>query len=325
MTIARAAVHDRLSTLSDPTRGRILVVLERSELTVGELCVALQLPQSTVSRHLRLLGDERWVRSRQEGTSRYYALAANLDESQERLWTVVGEALRSGASALADVERVADVLARRRETSREYFKTAAAEWDAVRSDLYGERSDLRALLDLLDPDLTVGDLGCGTGRLSVMLAPSVKQVVAVDASPAMLATAGARHAAHANIEWKRGELEALPLADGSLDVAVAALVLHYAADPLRVLVEAHRVVRPGGRILLIDLFPHDRAEYRQQMGHVWLGFSDEQVRAWLRDAGFDRTRVRRLPADPDARGPALFVASAQRPPGSTTTAFSHQT
>jgi ubiquinone/menaquinone biosynthesis C-methylase UbiE len=115
-----------------------------------------------------------------------------------------------------------------------------------------------------------------------------------------------------NVEVKRGELEALPIADGELDAATLLLVLHHVADPAAALSEAARVLKPEGRLLIADMLPHDREEYRQQMGHVWLGFSGDHLRGLLTAAGFDRIRIVPLPAQAAAKGPALFVATANR-------------
>lgn len=312
MSAPHAAVLDRLSTLADPTRSRILLLLERNELTVGELCAALQLPQSTVSRHLRWLSDAGWVVSRQDGTSRFYAVNMDLEAGAQKLWRLVGDDLGASASAEQDRARMMTVLEQRRAKSREYFATAAEHWDSVRAELVGARADVSALLALLEPELVVGDLGCGTGHLSAALAPHVRRVIAVDASETMLDAARERLRGAPNVDFRVGELEELPIESGSVDVAVLSLVLHYAADPLRVLSEAHRVLRNAGRLLVVDLQPHDRAEYRQQMGHVWLGFSNEQIGGWLREAGFTRPRTWPLAPDPAAKGPALFAAVALR-------------
>lgn len=312
MNAAHTLVLDRLTTLADPTRSRILLLLERNELTVGELCTVLQLPQSTVSRHLRWLSDAGWVVSRQDGTSRFYAVNGDLEDRAQRLWRLVGDDLGQSASAEQDRARMATVLEQRRAKSREYFTTAAAHWDSVRAELVGARADVSALLGLLDSTLVVGDLGCGTGHLAEALAPHVRRVIAVDASTTMLDTARERLRSASNVDFRVGELEALPLESAVLDVAVLSLVLHYAADPLRVLAEACRVLRHGGRLLVVDLQPHDRIEYRQQMGHVWLGFSPEQIRSWLREAGFTQHRLWPLMADPAAKGPALFAVVAER-------------
>ena len=124
----------------------------------------------------------------------------------------------------------------------------------------------------------------------------------------MLEAARERLSGAENVDLRKGELESLPLADGELDAAMLSLVLHYSPEPTRALSEVGRVVRPGGRVLVVDMLPHDREEYQQQMGHVWLGFSESQITRLLSGAGFDNVRVRMLPVDPDAKGPALFAA-----------------
>lgn len=304
-------IFGQLTALADATRARLLLVLERHELTVGELCQVLQLPQSTVSRHLKTLADESWVAWRAEGASRRYR-AATLEAPARRLWQVVREQVAETSAARHDAHRVEGVLAQRRSTSERFFASAAGRWDALRAELYGRAADAPALLALLDDDLVVGDLGCGTGQVSEALAPVVRQVIAVDASRAMLTAARRRLQGVATVDLRAGALEALPIADGELDAAVLSLVLHYAADPAAVLAEAGRALRPGGRLLVIDMLPHDRAEYQAEMGHAWLGFEEGQLAGWLAAAGFDRVRYRPLPADPAAKGPALFAAAARR-------------
>jgi ArsR family transcriptional regulator len=309
--VTRATIHDRLSSLADPTRGRLLLLLDRHELTVGELCAVLQLPQSTVSRHLKTLGDDGWVVSRAEGTTRQYRMASPLDPAARRLWQLVREQAGEGIVAGHDAERLRATLAERRLKSQEFFSGAAAQWDALRGELFGRRADVSSLLGLLDPDWTVGDLGCGTGPFSEALAPFVRRVIAVDASRAMLAAARRRVAGLANVELRQGELEALPADDGELDAAVLFLVLHYAVDPERALAEVRRALAPGGRLLVVDMVPHARDEYRQQMGHLWQGFAPEQLTGWLEGAGFSAVRYTALSPDPAAKGPALFAATAR--------------
>lgn len=318
------AILQSLATLADATRVRLLLVLERYELAVSELCAALQIPQSTVSRHLRVLGDEGWVVSRSEGTSRYYRFGTALAPAARRLWETVREPLSGESESVQDLERARSVVSRRRTRSQEFFSTAAAQWDAVRRELFGPSPELPALLGLLDPGWEVGDLGCGTGRMAETVAPYVRRVVAVDESPDMLAAARARlgvstgeasvvagDAAVPNVELLEGRLEALPLDDGSLDVALLALVLHYVPDPAAALSEARRVLRPSGRVLVVDMVAHGRTEYREQMGHLWSGFDRSEVEDWLVEAGFLDVRYGLLPADPAAMGPLLFSAVAR--------------
>jgi ArsR family transcriptional regulator len=311
--VTQAAIFDDLTALSDSTRSRMLLILERHELTVTELCAVLQLPQSTVSRHLKTLADTSWVASRRDGTSRYYTLA--LDERAvhtRRLWSVLREQIAVTAGADQDARRLKGVLGRRQTKSQEFFASAAGQWDHLRRELFGRASALHALPALIDSSWTVGDLGCGTGETSAALAPFVRQGVAVDRSGEMLQAARRRLRDLTNVDVRRGELEALPIADGELDAAVMMLVLHHVPDPGAVLREAARALKPRGRFMLCDMLPHDHEEYKQQMGHVWLGFGDDQLRRLLGAAGFEDVRIVPLPADPEAKGPALFVASAAR-------------
>jgi ArsR family transcriptional regulator len=317
LPIAREAlgsILDHMAALADPLRCRMLLVLERHELTVTELCAVLQLPQSTVSRHLKTLADAGWVASRRDGTSRYYGMSLeDLDDSAQRLWPLIREQAAATSGADQDERRLKSVLARRRSKSEEFFSSASGQWDRLREELFGSSFHLHALLDLLDPQLVVGDLGCGTGQLSSLLAPRVRRVIAVDGSSDMLQAARRRLKDDGNVELRHGSLEALPIDEAQLDVAVMALVLHHLPDPQRALGECARVLVPGGRALVIDMLPHDRAEYQQQMGHVWLGFPERQMRRMLSAAGFAAIRIRGLPIAEHAKGPALFAAVAQKP------------
>jgi ArsR family transcriptional regulator len=292
----------------------MLLVLERNELTVSELCAVLQLPQSTVSRHLKTLADAGWVASRREGTSRYYSLA--LDDrapAAQSLWALLREQVTGTPAADQDARRLKGVLGRRQAKSQEFFESAAGQWDRLRQDLFGRASHLLALPALLDERWSVGDLGCGTGEVAATLAPFVARVIAIDRSTDMLQAARRRLREHPNVEVRRGELEALPIEDNELDAATLMLVLHHVPDPAAVLSEAARALRPGGRLLIVDMLPHDREEYRHQMGHVWLGLGDDQLRRLLTTAGLQNCRIVPMPAGPDAKGPALFVATASSP------------
>ena len=308
-TLVAPAVFDRLAALADATRARLLACLERHELTVGELQDVLQLPQSTVSRHLKALGDAGWVASREAGPSKRYRMAGReLDAAARRLWHSVREEVVNQAAARRDATRLHEVLSRRRTKSQEFFASAAGQWDRLRSELFGARPELFAILGLLDDTWTVADLGCGTGQLAEAVAPFVHRVIAVDESAAMLRAARARLHGVANADARQGTLEALPIETRSVDVAVLSLVLPYVAEPVGVLREARRVLRRGGRVLIVDMLPHEHEEYRQAMGHLWLGFDEARLAEWAHDAGYSSIRVRPLPALPGALGPLLFAA-----------------
>lgn len=306
-------IIEDLTALADATRSRMLVLLERHELTVGELCSVLQLPQSTVSRHLKTLSDAGWVSSRRDGTSRYYTFAVDdRDEQGRRLWMLLRDQVRASRGADQDARRLKTVLKTRQTKSQQFFEAAAAQWDRLRQDLYGRISHLQAIPALLDSRWVIGDLGCGTGELTAALAPFVDRVIAVDRSGDMLDAAERRLRDVPNVQVRKGDLESLPIEQGLLDAATLVLVLHHVPDPAGAIGEAARVLKPGGRLLIMDMLPHDREEYRQQMGHVWLGFAEDQIRRLCTGAGFADVRVVPLPPDRDAKGPALFVASAAR-------------
>src|SRR5262245_42091536 len=309
---ARApAILDHLTALSDATRSRILLLLDRHELTVSELCNIVQLPQSTVSRHLKALVGSGWITSRAEGTSHLYTLTRDeLDPAARRLWLLVREQVGSTPASTQDQRRLMAALAARRTKSQEFFTSSVGQWDRLREELFGDRFHLEALGALADSGWIAGDLGCGTGQVSAALAPFVARVIAIDSSAAMLQAAKRRLAGVENVELRRGDLEALPVDDSRLDVALLMLVLHHVPEPEKALAEVARVLRPGGRAIVGDMLPHDRESYRQQMGHVWLGFPEEHVRRMLTEAGLGQIRVVALAPDSRAKGPGLFVATA---------------
>ena len=309
-TTSASPILDHLSALGDETRVRLLVLLERSEFTVSELCAVVQVPQPTVSRHLKTLADDGWVWSRAQGRNRHYRLAADLGGAHRDLWRVVRAVLGEDGMYAADAERARQVMADRRRRSAEFFASSAERWDHLRRDLFGARAEILPLVGFLDPRWVVGDLGTGTGGFAATLAPFVAKVVGVDRSQAMLRAAARRLEGVPNVELRTGDLEELPIADGELDVAVLSLVLHYVVAPPEVIREARRTLKPRGRILVVEMRAHDRgAEYSEEMGHVWPGFEERRMAEWLHDAGFRHVHARPLPPDPDAGGPLLFIAS----------------
>jgi ArsR family transcriptional regulator len=316
MAVAALPLLDSFTLLADATRCRMLLLLEGQELTVSELCAVLQLPQSSVSRQLKTLADAGWVTSRRDGTSRYYALPTNRKNAgQTQLWELTRSELAGRPGVDQDARRLAQVLARRSRASQQFFAASAGDWDRLREELFGDNVSLHALVALLPPAWTVGDLGCGTGALMALVAPHVQSMIGVDGSEEMLAAARLRTRALTNVDLRRGSLEALPIDDGSLDAAVMMLVLHHLPSPVRALTEAARVLRPGARLLVVDMASHEREDYRQQMGHVWLGFSEEQIQRFIEQAGLRVVRVDALPPAAKAKGPALFAAVAEKHAG----------
>jgi ArsR family transcriptional regulator len=300
-----------MGSLADPTRLRLLRLLERHELGVAELCDVLQLPQSTVSRHLKVLADQGWVRGRRQGTNHLYrTILDELEAPARRLWLLAREQTDAWPTSAQDRLRLSEVIRARETDGETFFAGAAAEWDRLRGELYGRNFTHAATAALLPPDSVVADLGCGTASVSAGLAPHVKRVIAVDNSAAMLKAARKRTAGLRNVELRRGDLSALPVDDASCDAAILLLALTYVEDPPAVLTEVRRILKPGGRGVLVDLLPHDRDDFRRQMGQLHAGFDPKATEQLFRTAGFSTACTYPLPPEPGAKGPALFLATA---------------
>jgi ArsR family transcriptional regulator len=302
-----------MGSLADPTRLRLLRLLERHELGVDELRDVLQLPQSTVSRHLKVLLDEGFTRSRRHGTTHFYrTILDELEAPARKLWLLAREQTEQWPAIQQDQLRLARRLRERQTDSDSFFSAAAGQWDKLRNELYGEASSFAALLALLPSDWIVADLGCGTGWATAMLAPNVTQVIGVDSSAAMLKAARKRTADRKNVDLRRGELESLPIEDASCNAALLLLVLTYVIDPRKVMCEMSRILKPGGRAVVLDLLPHDRDDFKRQMGQRATGFSIDAMRDTLAACGFADATVSPLPPQPNTKGPALFIATGRK-------------
>jgi ubiquinone/menaquinone biosynthesis C-methylase UbiE/DNA-binding transcriptional ArsR family regulator len=304
-----------MGCLADATRLRLLRLLERNELGVAELCDVLQLPQSTVSRHLKVLADQGWTQSRRQGTNHLYQLMLDeLEPSARRLWILAREQSDQWPTARHDATRLQRLLAERTSDSQAFFSATAEHWDKLRDEFYGQSFTTHALLALLPPGSVVADLGCGTGRAAALLAPYAGRVIGVDNSAAMLKAAKRRTGDATNVELRRGNLEELPIDSASCDAALLLLGLTYVVDPPAVLREALRVLKPGGRVVIVDLLAHDRDGFRKQMDQRWPGFTPAKIEGMLHEAGFETIAVRPLPAEAKVKGPGLFLASGVHSP-----------
>ncbi|MBL0926770.1 MAG: metalloregulator ArsR/SmtB family transcription factor [Phycisphaerales bacterium] len=306
---------ERLAAISEPLRLRLCRLLEQHELSVGEVAKVLQLPQSTASRHLKVLAASGWVDKRAEGTATFYRLMLDdLQASTRALWVTVREQMEPDPQLEEDRRRLEGVLAERTTDSLSFFGRVAGEWDSLREHLFGHQFTSKALLALLPRHWTVADLGCGTGNGAEMLAPHVRRVIAIDQSGPMLEAARKRLSRLSNVEFVQAPIEALPLPASSIDAATCLLVLHHLREPVDALREMRRVIRPGGVVLVLDMLAHDRTVYKHTMGHAHLGFSEPDLRRLFGEAGFPSVTIAALPSDPQARGPGLFVAVAATPP-----------
>jgi len=283
-----------LKLLGDETRLRLLRLLSREALNVSELTGVLGVAQSGVSRHLALLREAGVVAEQRAGVFAWYRLAPDADDpasANAALWTWLRQQFEEPTPATkADDARLEEVRRVRQESFRQHGG-AEAKRQLVPGRSWAAWS--RAL-GLLMPPLDVADLGCGEGYLTIETARWAKRVIAVDRSKEMLARArelAARRKVK-NITWKRGEIERVPIADASVDLVLLSQALHHANDPSRVLAEARRILRPGGRVLVLDLREHGETWVREALGDRWQGFSDAGLRTLIEDAGFEHVTAR---------------------------------
>lgn len=304
----------RLGSLADPARLRLLALLEREELGVGELAAIVQLPQSSVSRHLKLLAELGWVVSRSERTANLYSLAnGELPAAARGLWEIAKRDLAGWPALAHDRLRLERRLAERAADPGSFFAGAAADWQTLRAELYGRTFTEAALAALLPADWTVADLACGAGDVAIRLAPRVARVIGVDQSPEMLAAAKRRARSHRNVELRGGDLAALPIEDAACDAALVLLALTHVDEPAQALAELSRILKPGGRAVVVDLLHHDRDDFRRQMGQLRNGFAAAELKKLLRTAGLEAAACAPLSPEPEAKGPALLLATARKP------------
>jgi ArsR family transcriptional regulator len=268
--------------LADETRLRLVRILSRQELSVGEIVAVLGMGQSRVSRHLGILVGCGLLASRRDGAWTFYRASAA--EPQAAFLACLASHLEA-AGPEADLAAVEAVLRERRLETRRFFNAIAPDWGALRREVLGECDPAGLVREVMSRVATAADLGCGPGDLLPVLAERAGAVIGVDSSPSMLGLAE-RRAAGLPVSARMGELEHLPMADGEADFAVMCLTLHHLPDPAAALAEARRVLTPTGRLVIIDFTPHRDETMRRRFGDRWLGFSREQLGEWLDRAGF---------------------------------------
>lgn len=284
-------------SVSDPTRLRILALLARMELSVGELAQLLDQSQPRVSRHVRILADAGVVDRRKEGSWVFLAIAAPertapLLELIE-LWTDE----QSRAVFDEDSARLDAVRADRAESASRYFAAQAEVWDSIRSLHVAETQVERAIDKALGRRGlgTLVDIGTGTGRMIELFGPRASQAIGIDRSSEMLRLARVKlETAGVRSSLRQGDMYALPLADGSADCAIIHQVLHYAHAPADAIAEAARVLAPGGTLLVVDFAAHDCEELRARDAHLRLGFADDAMAGWFASAGLEVDHIEHL-------------------------------
>ena len=274
--------------LADPTRLRIVALLRRMELSVGELAQVLGQSQPRVSRHVRILADAGLCDRRREGSWVFLGLGSAV--SAPLLATIDG--WRDAAAErweVADAARLDAVHADRAAAAQAYFDAHAGEWDAIRS-LHVAEGEVEAAIIAALADAPVGrlvDIGTGTGRMIELLGETTTAAIGIDRSPEMLRFARARmgRAGIERVDLRQGDMYALPLEDRAADTIVLHQVLHYAQAPAAAIAEAARLLGPDGRLLIVDFAAHDRDDLRDREGHARLGFDDDQMAHWFIAAG----------------------------------------
>jgi ArsR family transcriptional regulator len=318
---AAEALQKIFKILADPTRVRILRLLEQEELIVGELMSILGMAQSRVSRHLAILREAGLLADRRDGTFVAYRLVLPDEGPWHDVWELARRSLASDPTTERDDTMLRRTLAKRKtQAGRNFFdELGGAEWDALRPILGDDLLRARATSLLVPPGLWVADIGTGTGVLAIELAALGLDVIGIDRSEAMLAAARAKRSkdtSSGRLEFQAGDAHALPLTDDSIDAAFAHMVLHSLEEPARAVREMARIVRPGGQIVLVDFLPHEHLWMQHELGLLWLGFEETTVREWIGEAGLELRLVRRQAPDTRRDLPESFIAAARKPDGS---------
>lgn len=288
-----ATFVNSLKAAAESSRLRILFLLSRGDLTVSDITEILNQSQPRVSRHLKLLLDERLIGRYQEGSWAYFHLADDCFE-RELVASLLARIDPSLPPVDRDLERLGAVKQRRQERAAAYFGANAASWDRLRSLHVPEEAVEKAIVDLVGQRSfrTMLDLGTGTGRMLEILAPLYQHAIGVDQSREMLTIARANldrsGISHAQI--RQGDIFAPPVERGQFDLVTMHQVLHYLEQPAQAIAEAARLLRPSGQLLIVDFAQHELEYLREEHAHVRLGFSDRQISDWLDEAGLDLDR-----------------------------------
>ncbi len=276
-----------LKALADPLRLRVLAAVAEEELTVGEVQEVVDSVQSSVSRNLAILREAGFVQDRKEGTSVYFSVRRNMPEPAVELFKSLQSRLAEIPEVKRDQARLQECRRRRLRKSESYFASVAGDWERIRKSYFDDRVTSLSIEKLLPRNLTLADIGCGTGSLTFELARFARKVIGVDSSHEMLrrARAIAKERDLENVEFRQGDALELPLPSRSVDAAFCVMVLHFLADPARAMAGLCRITRPGGSVILVDLVQHKQEWMREQMAHQWLGFDRPAIERWFRQAG----------------------------------------
>jgi ArsR family transcriptional regulator len=302
-----------LRALSDPTRLRIVALLEKDELSVNELQEITHMGQSRISTHLGLLQDAELVQSRREGKRTFYRLNQDADGTAREFIDVAVRGAKEMPEQSADQVNLKRILARRNDQQQLYFNQIAGRFDRS----YGPGRSWQAfgqmLLRVLPP-VVVADLGAGEGLLSELLARRCKKVIAVDNSEKIVAFGAAKAKKNGlkNLEFRLGDLQAPPIDPQSVDLVVLSQALHHAKEPDKAIAACHRILKPGGQIMILDLLQHNFGKARELYGDHWLGFPESDLHRWLESAGFKKIEISVVAREEQPPHFATILAAAEK-------------
>ena len=308
-----SATLKSLRALSDATRLRIVALLERDELSVNELQEITRLGQSRISTHLGLLQDSGLVQSRREGKRTFYKLNPQTSGAAAEFIQLANRGAKELPEHSHDQINLKRVVARRREQAQVYFNQIAGRFDRV----YGPGRSWQAfghLLLRILPPLVVADLGAGEGLLSELLARRAKKVIAVDNSEKIVAfgKAKAKKNGLKNLEFRLGNLQNPPIDANSVDLVILSQALHHAEIPADAIAAAHKILKPRGQILLLDLLKHNFDKARELYGDRWLGFAESDLHRWLEAAGFKKIEISIVAAEEQPPHFQTILAGAEK-------------
>ena len=300
-----------LRVVADPNRLRILLLLKDEELSVAELQEILVMGQSTISTHLSQLKQAGLVEDRRTGKNNLYRLSGTADS--KTMADILGEAVNEIPEAAQDQTELRRVLRKRQDKMRAFFDSVAGRLGKDYVPGQSWKSVAEALLRLMPP-MTIADLGAGDGTFALLLAQGAKHVIAVDTSARMIEVGRelAQRNSIANVEFRLGDMEEVPIAPAEVDLVFFSQSLHHALHPERALKEAHRILCPGGRIVVLDLLKHRFEEARELYADEWLGFSETEVESMLEKAGFSSIQTSVVYKDPEAPQFQTLLGIAQK-------------
>lgn len=294
--------------LSDKTRLRLLYILRRYELNVNEIVLVVEMIQSGVSRHLKILLESGLLTSRRDGSFTYYSAKRN--DFINAFMTLADNSSEMN-EIRKDLIKAREMIKIRQNMTRRFFKTVAPLWDQLKKQVFGSFDLNSIILDKISFQGNIADLGCGTGELMEKLSGQTQfRIIGIDSSSEMLEQARLRLLGKEKAELRLGELEHLPMRNKEIHTAIMNMVLHHISEPELPFQEVYRILKPGGIFILSDFDPHDKAKTREQMGGAWSGFEKDKITTWLTEAGFDLQTIDSFPVN---QGLIINIFTAEKP------------